>query len=117
MNSKIKSNLFSIQHILVALVLIPKGIDKIEHHHIFIGWMILLMGTIILGYFVYQKITQTKNHFLLIGIHLFESISLFLTSYVYFEEGKKFLPYVTLIAAIGFLVAMITHITKIKKQE
>ena len=64
MNSKIKSNLFSIQHILVALVLIPKGIDKIEHHHIFIGWMILLMGTIILGYFIYQKITQTKNHFL-----------------------------------------------------
>ena len=46
MNSKIKSNLFSIQHVLVALVLIPKGIDKIEHNHIFIGWMILLMGVL-----------------------------------------------------------------------
>ncbi|MBK6275861.1 MAG: hypothetical protein IPF58_14755 [Saprospirales bacterium] len=117
MNSKIKSNLFSIQHILVALVLIPKGLDKIEHHHIFYWLDDSINGNNYFRLLYLSKITKTKNHFLLIGIHLFESISLFLTSYVYFEEGKKFLPYVTLIAAIGFLVAMMTHITKIKKQE
>jgi hypothetical protein len=114
MNSKIKTNLLSIQHLFVALILIPKGYDKIEHHYNLIGWFIMLMGIIVLIYFFYQKIIKTKSHFLLIAVHLFESVALFLTSYVYFEEGKRFLPYITIIAGIGFLIATIIHINKIK---
>ena len=75
------------------------------------------MNNVILGYFIYEKITKTENHFLLISVHLFESIALFLTSYVYFEEGKKFLPYITLFAGIGFLIATIMHIVKINKRN
>lgn len=117
MNNTIKTNLLSIQHLFVALILIPKGYDKIEHHYNLIGWIILLMGIFILGYFIYQKVTKSENHILLISVHLFESISLFLTSYIYFEEGKRFLPYITIFAATGFLIATIIHIKKINKRE
>jgi tryptophan-rich sensory protein len=117
MNSNVKTKILSIQHLFVALILIPKGYDKIEHHYSLIGWIILFMGLIIFVYFVYQKLTKTKNHLLAIGVHLFESIALFLTSYVYFEERKRFLPYITIIAGIGFLIATIIHITKINSRK
>ena len=116
MNHKIKTNLLSIQHLCVALILIPKGIDKIEHHHSIIGWTILLMGITILGYFIFQKISKTKNHFITIVVHLFESIALFLTSYVYFQESRIYLPYIILIAAIGYLFATIMHLYKINNK-
>ena len=117
MNNKVKANLLSIQHLFVALILIPKGYDKIEHHYNFTGWIILLMGIIVLSYFIFQKLTKSKNHLFVIGVHLFESIALFLTSYIYFEERKSFLPYMTIIAGIGFLIATIIHITKINKTK
>ena len=115
MNTTLRTSLLSIQHLCVAFILIPKGYDKIEHHHNIIGWIIMSMGLIIFSYFIFQKITKNKNHFLVVGVHLFESIALFLTSYVYFEEGKTFLPYTTLIAGIGFLLATIIHVFKINK--
>ena len=116
MTDKIKTNLLSIQHLCVSLILIPKGIDKIQHHHDSIGWIILLMGIAILSYFIFQKISKTKNHFITIVVHLFESIALFLTSYVYFQESRIYLPYIILIAAIGYLFATIMHLFKINKK-
>ena len=110
-----KKHLISIHHFMVALLLITKGYDKIQHHHSFIGWSILLSGVAILMYFVYIKGTQKPHNTLEIIAHLFESIALFLTTYVYFQEGKTMLPYVTLTAAIGFLIATILHVRGHKK--
>lgn len=41
-----------------------------------------------------------------VGIHFLEGLALLFTSWVYFEEGKTYLPYVTLIAAIGFFITV-----------
>ncbi|WP_396191482.1 hypothetical protein [Flavobacterium sp.] len=117
MDSKMKTRLQSLQHLFVALILIPKGYDKIAHHYNLIGWIILLMGMVALGYFIYQKTVKRSNHFLAIGMHLFESIALFLTTYVYFIEGKTFLPYITGLAGIGFLIATIVHLKHSRKTE
>ena len=117
MDSKMKTRLQSLQHLFVALILIPKGYDKIEHHYNLIGWIILLMGIVALGYFIYQKTVRRSNYFLAIGMHLFESIALFLTTYVYFIEGKRFLPYITAIAGIGFLIAAILHLKHVRKTK
>lgn len=117
MDSKLKSKLVALQHLFVALILIPKGYDKIEHHYDLIGWIILLMGVVVLLYFVYQKIVKTSSHLLVIGIHLFESVALFLTSYIYFVEGKRFLPYITGIAGVGFLIATVLHCKPTRKTK
>lgn len=117
MNSKLKTNLIAMQHLVVALILIPKGYDKIQHHYNLIGWIILSMGIVVLGYFIYQKIKKTTNHYVTIAVHLFESIALFLTSHVYFIEGKRFLPYITLLAGIGFLIASLLHSYKLVKAK
>lgn len=115
MNVKIKQQLQSIYHFIVAIVLMTKGYDKIEHHHSIIGWIIFLFGVIILGYFIFLKVSQKPHSSLEIIIHLFESIALFLITYVYFEQGKSLLPYITLLAGIGFLIAAILHLKRHKK--
>lgn len=110
-----KSKLESFHHFVVAVILIAKGFAKLQHHHSIMGWTILLMGLIILVYFIFIKFSKKPHSVLGILIHLFESLALFLTSYAYFQEGKSFLPYVTLLAAVGFLVATFVHFKGGKK--
>lgn len=110
-----KKQLVSIPHFMVALFLITKGYDKIQHHHSFIGWIILFSGVVVLMYFVYIKCSKKPHNTLEVIAYLFESIALFLTTYVYFQEGKTMLPYVTLTVAIGFLIATILHVIGHKK--
>ena len=112
-----KKQLLAIHHFIVAIILITKGFDKIQHHQNFIGWIILLLGIIVLTYFIFTKISKKPHSLLEIIIHLFESIALFLTTYVYFQEGKTLLPYFTLIAGIGFLIATFIHLKGHKKQS
>jgi len=107
-----KDHLLSLHHFFVALILITKGLDKLEHHHNVIGWTILIFGIIALAYFIASKLSKKLSYKLDISIHIFESIALLLTTYVYFHEGKTFLPYVTLIAAVGFLIAAFLHYRK-----
>ena len=110
-----KSKLLSIHHFIVSVILISKGFNKIQHHHSFIGWTILLLGIIVLSYFIFVKLRKKPHSTLEVIIHFFESMALFLTSYIYFQDGKSFLPYVTLIAGIGFLVATFIHLKGHKK--
>ena len=110
-----KSKLLSIHHFIVSVILISKGFNKIQHHHSFIGWTILLLGIIVLSYFIFVKLVKKPHSTLDVIIHFFESMALFLTSYIYFQDGKSFLPYVTLIAGIGFLVATFIHLKGHKK--
>ncbi|MCC6585055.1 MAG: hypothetical protein IT271_15240 [Chitinophagales bacterium] len=112
-----KKQLLSIHHFVVSIILMTKGYDKIQHHHSIIGWSILLSGIAVLLYYIYIKRSQKSHANLEIVAHLFESIALFLTTYVYFQEGKTMLPYVTLTAAIGFLVATILHVISHKKHS
>ncbi|WP_439505478.1 hypothetical protein [Sediminibacterium sp.] len=110
-----RKQLISIHHFFVAIILMAKGFDKIQHHHSFIGWTILILGIISLIYFIFIKLSKKPHSLLELIIHLFESIALFLTTYIYFQEGKTLLPYVTLIAGIGFLIATFIHLKGHKK--
>ena len=112
-----KKQLLSIHHFIVAVILMTKGFDKIQHHYNYIGWIIFVFGIAVLAYFIYVKISKKSRSFLELTIHLFESIALFLVTYVYFQEGKTLLPYVTLIAAIGFLIATFIHLKEHKKHS
>ncbi len=110
-----KNKFLPIQHLCIALILVPNGLDKINHHHNFIGLFILLLASIIIAYFIYQKRSKTKNNRFLITVYIVESLALFLTAYSYFIEGKRFLPYLIILAGIGYLIAAGVQIFKKKE--
>ena len=85
-----KNKLLSIYHFIVAVILMSKGFDKIQHHHNFIGWTILLLGFIVLSYFIFIKLSKKAHSFLEIVIHFFESIALFLTTTYIFKKESRF---------------------------
>jgi TRAP-type uncharacterized transport system fused permease subunit len=96
--------LHSMHHLLTGTVLI-KGIDKISHHS-FIGSLFLLFGVLILGFFFY---TITKKHHgqnMELIVHWFEALVCLFTAYIFFTEGKRLIPYVFLLAAAGFFIAI-----------
>lgn len=98
-------------HLLIGFALTLKGIDKVAHHPV-IGSIILLFGIIILGYFLYIVIKKHPDNKLVYIIHWFEAIASLFTAYVFFEEGATYLPYAFLLAAVGFIIAIIVHHTK-----
>jgi hypothetical protein len=112
-----QKKMVAVHHLMVGLLLLTKGVDKIQHHHSFIGWTILLFGLIILFYFIFLQRTKRPHAKLEIIIHLFECIALCFTTYVYFKEGKNFLPYVTMAASIGFFVATLVHLKAFFKER
>jgi len=112
-----KKQIQSIHHFFVAIILLAKGLAKIQHHHSLIGWTILLLGVLFLLYFLWIKQTKKSNILLEFSMHIFESLALFLTTYVYYQEGKTYLPYVTLVAGIGFLAAALLHVKDLKTHK
>lgn len=115
MRNETKHKLHSVQHLITGIFLVLKGYDKVEHHYLLIGWVILGMGIALLSCYLFLKITNSNNSLLNMLVHLFEGIALLFTTYVFFKEGKTYLPYVTLLAGIGFLVVVVVHWVKHKK--
>jgi presenilin-like A22 family membrane protease len=117
MKKEIKHKLRSIQHLITGIFLLLKGCDKVEHNYLLIGWVILGMGIAVVSYYLFLKMTNNNNSLLNMLVHLFEGIALLFTTYVFIKEGKTYLPYVTLLAGIGFLVAVVVHWVKHNKKK
>ena len=106
-----KHILESIHHFIVGFFLILKGYDKMAHHQL-IGGVILAFGGIILIYFLYEMLAKKQSRTLKILVHLFEAIALLFTTYIFFKDGKTYLQYFTLAAAIGFFISVIVLFRK-----
>lgn len=109
--AKSKPLLQFFQHFLIGTVLTMKGIDKISHHAM-IGSIILAFGIIILVFFVYTLIAKRPSEKLTVLAHWFEGIAALFTAYIFFTEGATYLPYVFLLAAIGFFIGIYVHYKK-----
>ena len=109
-----KHFLEAFHHFIVGFFLTIKGFDKFTHHHL-IGGLILAFGIIILLYFLYEVLAKKQGRTLKLLVHVFEGVALLFTSYIFFEEGKKYLPYVTLAASIGFFVSVVVIYIQTKK--
>jgi uncharacterized membrane protein YfcA len=96
------------QLFLIGTVLTMKGIDKISHH-IVIGSIILAFGIIILVYFFYSLLAKKPNEKLTLLAHWFEAIAALFTAYIFFTEGATYLPYLFLLAAVGFFIGIYVH--------
>ena len=112
---KNKHRLDSALHLLLGSTLILKGYDKFHHHNI-LGGLIFLFGIIVLVYFVYMILTKEHSRTMHILIHLFEALVSLFIAYIFFKEGKKYVPYVFILAAIGFLIATYVSIRKRKNE-
>lgn len=109
-----KHLLHSIHHLLIAGILILKGYDKYSHHNI-IGGLMLFFGIIVLLYFIYMIFKKNESRTMNIVIHLFEALVSLFTAYIFFEEGKKYLQYMCLLASLGFFIAVYVSFTRRKK--
>ena len=114
---KRKNKLLSlIHHLLISVALILKGYDKFSHHKIF-GGLIFSFGIIVLVYFIYMLLKQKESRSMHILIHLFEGFASLFTAYIFFEEGKKYLQYGFILAAIGFFVSVYVYTIKHKRTK
>jgi hypothetical protein len=91
-----------------------KGLDKFTHYHL-IGGLILAFGIIILLYFLYEMLAKNQGRTLRLLVHVFEGVGLLFTLYIFFEESKKYLPYITLAASIGFFVSVLVICIQTKR--
>jgi hypothetical protein len=109
-----KHRLESIVHLLLGSTLLLKGFDKFHHHNL-IGGTMLLCGAIVIGYVAYTIATKKHSRLMHILIHLFEALVSLFIAYIFFTEGKKYVQYGFIIAAIGFLIAV--YVTMRKKNH
>jgi hypothetical protein len=93
-------------HLLTGFILTLKGVEKFEHHQA-IGLIILASGIIVLLYILYDVIKKGTGSTMQILMCAFEGMAWLFTTYVFFEEGKVYLPYVTLVASIGYFVSVV----------
>ena len=110
-----KKKIHAVTHFLIALTLILKGADKLGHHPI-IGSMLLLFGLVIFYFFIHALITKKVEERFELATHWFEAIANLFVAYVFFTEGATYLPYVFLLAAAGFFIAIFMHYRKVAHQ-
>lgn len=105
-----------IHHLIISVALLLKGYDKFSHHKLF-GGLIFCFGVVILVYFVYVLLKQKENRTMHILIHLFEGLASLFTAYIFFEEGKRYLQYIFILAAIGFFISVYVFAVKHKSTK
>ncbi len=106
----------TIAHLLTGFVLVLKGYAKITDHYPVTGSIILVFGLAIFGYVYYEKRQQLHSQHLQMLVHFFEGLALLFTTYVYIDEGKSYIQYVTFAAGIGMFVTVYILYRKQKKQ-
>ena len=84
-------------------------------HHAIIGSIFLLFGITILSYFIYVLFKKQPSHNLELMVRWFEALASLFTAYIFFTEGKTLLPYVFLLASIGFFISVYVFYKKKKE--
>jgi hypothetical protein len=105
--SKKKHILEAMTHFVVGFYLAVEGYAKITEHDSVIGSIILGLGVILLGYFIYDLRAKRQGLTLKVMAHLFEGTALAFTTYIFFREGTRYIKYVNLLAAIAMFVSVI----------
>jgi hypothetical protein len=105
----------NITHYLTALVVIIKGLDKIDTPgKMSYGILFLIMGLLIaVGTLFHHKAEKLLKHFKAYVL-IFEAVIMGIVGYLYVKEGKHLLQYVCFAASMMFVVALVIYITKSK---
>lgn len=119
MDTEIKSqrpNNEAISHIVTGIVVILKGVDKVEHpDKLWLGIILILIGALIssIGLFHHRVEHYIKN--IKPFVFLCESAVMGIVGYIYMHDNKAYIQYACFAASVGFLIAAILNIAKKKK--
>jgi predicted MFS family arabinose efflux permease len=119
LSPKAKEKVQGLAHYLAGLVIILKGVDKVEH---FSEHPIITIFLFVMGFFII--FATAKHHYFekrfkdfKVLMFLCEGITLSIVTYYYFREGKKALPFAYLFATIMYFIMTAVTYTKKTKQQ
>ena len=103
-------------HYLTALVIIIKGLDKIETPgKLWVSIVFLTIGVlIVLGTIFHHKAEKLLKHFKAY-VFAFEAVVMAIVGYLYMKDGKQMIQYVCFAASLMFLVALVVYIKNRKR--
>ncbi len=103
----------NLTHYLTALVILLKGMDKMEAPGKtgYAVFFILIAVFIVLGTFFHHRLQHTVKHFKAYVFSL-EAVVMSIVGYLYLKEGKQTIQYVCFAAALMFVVAVIVYFRK-----
>lgn len=99
----------ALHHLVSGGVLALKGFDKLDQGYLYVGAALFALGVLLLAYFAFERFGQHRSRHLAILVHTCEGIAFLFITYLYFVEGKTYLPWATLAAATGLLIAALAH--------
>jgi hypothetical protein len=102
-----KNKIFElIGHICVGLSIFIKGIDKIDHHHSFVGSILILAGLLVIVFSIkHKKIERYIGHikYFILGI---EGVVMALIGYSYYQDGSHLVHYAYYLTSVLFFIAI-----------
>ena len=104
-------------HYLTALVLVPKGVTKLEHPHGL--WPAILFFFAAAAWIAAITLLHDRLHrharLLTASVYALESIATLIVAALYFADGKRGLPWLMTAAAAGFAIALIIHLRRTRR--
>lgn len=99
----IREKIARFAHLLAGVVIVLKGVGKIEHHQNGVGITLIVIGiAFALIAFFHEKVPFIKRHeAVLLWI---EAVVMALVAFSYFSEGKKGLPAAYLLCSVIYVV-------------
>jgi hypothetical protein len=101
---------------IIGFSLTVEGWEKVPEET-FAGMLIMLFGVTLLVYALYALKKKGQEFVLKVAVHLFEAVTLLFVSYIYFEEGKKYLPYFNLAPSIALFISVVVMLFKRNKEK
>ena len=77
-------------HIITSFVLLLKGLEKIDHHYVLSGTVIMALGVVVLVLALFGKRLGISHFRAKISWCIIEFVALSLTTYVYWHDGRPF---------------------------
>jgi hypothetical protein len=101
-------------HYLTALVLVLKGVTKLEHPHGL--WPAILFFFAAAIWIAAITLLHDRLHhharLLTASVYAIECIATLIVAALYFAAGKRGLPWLMTLAAAGFAIALIVHLRR-----
>ncbi|HET8885779.1 MAG TPA: hypothetical protein VFM70_05430 [Salinimicrobium sp.] len=111
-----KSKFEKIQFLLLSIVLFATAMNRMDAYPV-MAYIIMGMSLILLLFFILGFVKKKKNHQLQVAGFICESIGLIFTAFVFLKDGKVFIPYMFILAAMGFFLAATIGFRRNRKKK
>lgn len=107
MNKVAAARLQSVAHYLAGLVILLKGVAKLDAAPSALAYFFVITGAVVLIATVFHQRIHRYERFYLTSLYLVEAVVMGLVAWTFAAEGKKGLPIVFGLAAFLFAVAFV----------